>query len=109
MDLVPYIGWSLASALFCGLVAVALNRWASGWSFARRVAVATLASVIPAIGAVGIALAPSEGQVLLSMSPDEFVIPFILQIVMIIVVAIPVAWLLSRRAPTIRTRTDVFD
>jgi hypothetical protein len=61
------------------------------------------------MGVLGFALAPSKGQVLLSMSPNEFLIPFALQIIMVVVTALPVAWLISRRSSKPLMPTDVFD
>lgn len=95
MDFLPYLLFSALSSLLCAVVAFALNRWVPQWSLTRRTVVAVAASFIPAFALVAFALAPSYGGVLLSMSPDEFLAPFAIQIVLILVVSAPVALFVS--------------
>lgn len=108
MESVAYVVWSIGGALLCGVVALALNRWARSWELRTRVGIATLVSLFPAMAIVVIVVAPGRGQVLLSMSPDEFLLPFAFQILMVLALSVPVAWLVSRRSPKSQIQTDVF-
>lgn len=107
MIFMGYMIWSFASALIGGLVSIALNKWASSWSLARRVLIAVAAATLPTLGIVAFYFA-ALGPISLWFSPDEFLIPFALQVFMIVVVSAPIAWLISRRAPK-PVSTDVFD
>lgn len=109
MDWLPYIIWCVASALLCWIAALALRRWMPRRSVCARTAFATMIAIFPVFILVGWAILPSYGAVLLSMSPDEFLIPVSIQIVMILIVATPIAWLVSRRRGKDRTFTNVFD
>lgn len=110
MDMLPYIVFSAMSAVWGGVVAFALNRWSSGWSLPRRVVISVMASLVPIFGFAGFALASSFGRVLLSMSPDEFLVPFAIQIVLILALSAPVAWLVSKYGQDKRCApADVFE
>ena len=102
--------WGIASALFCGLIAAALNLWLSKWHFRLRVLAALLASLLPTVAAVCFVLgSPSNFGLLLSMSPDEFLIPFVIQIVVVLILAVPTAWLISSRAVRERPSIETFE
>jgi sensor histidine kinase regulating citrate/malate metabolism len=100
--------WAFASALFGGLLAVALNRWAVGWSLVTRALVAVSASISPTFGIVVVGFA-ALGPISLWLSPDEFLIPFALQVFLILVFAAPIVWLISRRAARKPAVKEVFD
>lgn len=107
MIMVAYLIWGFAGALVAGLVAFALNKWMPGWSLARRVGFAVAAGTALPFGIV-VFYFFSLGSISLWSSPDEFLIPFTLQCLLIIVLSAPTAWLISRRVakPDV---TDVFD
>jgi membrane protein implicated in regulation of membrane protease activity len=108
MELLGYIIFSFAGALLCGVIALALNRWVPGWSLTRRTLIAAIASVFPASSIAGFLLV-RDPQVLFSMSPDEFLIPFTFQIIMILVISLPIAWLVARRRSSRDIPTDIFN
>jgi hypothetical protein len=108
MALIGPLVWSFASALVGGLVSLALNKWAARWSLVKRVSFAVAASTFPTIGIVGFLLMANP-TLSVWWSADEFLIPFALQIVLILVFAAPVAWLISRRGSRKPVPTDVFD
>lgn len=110
MDFLPYFLFSALSSLLGAVVAFALNRWFPLWSLTRRAVVAVATSFLPAFALVAFALAPSSGEVLLSMSPDEFLVPFAIQIALILVVSAPVALFVSWYGRGNRSiPTEVFD
>ena len=100
--------WAFASALIGGFVAFALNRRAVGWSLVTRVLFAIAASLSPTFGIVAFLFA-AVGPISVWFSPDEFLIPFAVQLVLIVALATPVAWLVSRRGVRNPVPTDVFD
>ena len=108
MVLIGYLAWSFASALFGGLLAAALNKWAAGWSLMTRFLVAIAASIFPTFVIVGFYMV-ALGAIPLWTSLDEFLIPFALQILLIVIVSTPIAWLVSRRGARNPVPTDVFD
>ncbi|MBW8752574.1 MAG: hypothetical protein JF595_00235 [Sphingomonadales bacterium] len=103
--------WGIACAMFGTLIAFALHKWAANWNFTTRVVVATIASTFPVLGIAAFALAALVGFPMsaLSLSPTEFLIPFAVQIVLIVTFAIPATWLVSRRARNPRHPTGVFE
>jgi hypothetical protein len=102
------IGWALCVALISAVVAVALRKWAVGWGLWKRVLFAVAASAAPSFGIV-VFFMVQLGPISLWFSPDEFLISFVLHILLIIAVATPIAWLISRRAARKPAPTDVFD
>lgn len=110
-DLAVMAMWGVACAMFGTLVAFALHKWAANWNFTTRVAVATVASTFPVFGVAAFALTALGGFPMsaLSLSAGEFLIPFVVQIVLIITFAIPATWLVSRRTRKPRHPTDVFE
>ena len=93
----PYLVFSLLSAWVTFLVALALNRWMAERKSSVRAGLAIIAAILPAIAAVLVAVAPSGGAVLLSTSPDEFMVPFILQNLLTLAIAAPVGLVMSRK------------
>lgn len=108
MALIPYLVWSFASALFGGLSAAALNKWAGGWSLTARFLVAMAASILPTAAIVGSYMV-ALGAIPLWTSLEDFLIPFALQIFLIVVVSAPIVWLVLRRGVRNAVATDVFD
>ena len=108
MTYVGYLVWSFVGALVAALVSVALNRWAPGWSVVKRVFLAVSAATLPTIGIAAFFLF-SLGSISLWFSPDEFLIPFTLQVLLAVVVSAPLAWLISRRGVRRPVPTDVFE
>jgi hypothetical protein len=106
--IVATLAWGFVVSLIGGLVALALNKWAAGWSLATRVFVAVAASISPSFGIVGYFLA-KPGRLYLWVSSDEFALRFGLHVLVIVAVSTPIAWLLSRRAPRKPVPTDAFD
>jgi hypothetical protein len=106
MAVIAHLLWSFASALVGALVSLALNRWARGWALKTRVLVAVAGATLPTFGVVILLAYPGMSSLLLS--PDEFLKSFALQVLLIVVVSAPIAWLLSRRARK-PLPTDVFD
>lgn len=102
-----YLLWSFASALIGGAVALALNKWATSWSWMVRFLVAEAASILP-FCIVAFYLF-ELGNISLWTSPDEFLLPFALQVFLILVVSTPTVWLVSRRRARKPAPTDVFD
>ncbi|HET9628574.1 MAG TPA: hypothetical protein VFP14_03725 [Novosphingobium sp.] len=100
--------FSIVSALWAALFVMGLNKWASGSTVLARTCLGMIAALAPAVILVVIAVLPSSGVVLLSMSPDEFLVPFIDQNLLTLAMAGPVAWLVARRV--VRTSSaEVFD
>jgi len=99
---------ALPCALLGAIVALALCRWAPNLTVTARILLASTASICPVLGMVAIAAGGSP-QVLLSMSADEFLIPFALQNTFITALAAPAAWLISRRRRKPRAPSDVFE
>lgn len=100
--------FAVPCALFGVIVAFALNRWAVGRTVATRTFLASAASICPVVGIVAIAAGGSP-ELLFAMSPDEFLIPFALQLAVIIALATPAAWLVSRRGRGPRSPSQFFD
>ena len=102
--------WGIVCALFGTMVAFALHKWAANWAPATRVLLATVASTFPVFGIAGLALAALGGfpMSVLAMSPDEFLIPFAFQIVLVVTFAAPATWLVSRRTKNPGHPADIF-
>jgi hypothetical protein len=105
MAVLAYRVWSFASALVGALVAVALNKWSRGWALKTRMFFAVAGAILPTFGVVAFFAYPGMSSFLLSF--DEFLIPFALQILMVVAVSAPIAWLVSRTARK-PVPTDVF-
>ena len=103
-----YLLWSFASALIGGAAALALNKWATSWSWMVRFLVAEAASILPTFGMVAFFFFQLR-NISLWTSPDEFLLPFALQVFLIFVVSTPTVWLVSRRRARKPAPTDVFD
>ena len=95
----PYLVFSLLCAWVTFVVALALNRWMADRTPSVRAGLAIVAAILPAVVAALVAIAPSRGAVLLSMSPDEFLLPFLLQNLLTLLVATPVGLVMARKAP----------
>lgn len=95
-------------ALLGAAVALALYKWATSLTVITRGILAMIASICPVLGLAAIAAGGSP-QVLLSMSPDEFLVPFSVQIALIIALAAPLIWLISRCRPKPRAPSKVFE
>jgi hypothetical protein len=48
-------------------------------------------------------------SLILSMSPDEFLLPFVFQLAISLAIALPVSWLISRHTPEGQFRASVFE
>ena len=85
--------------LLTSIVALALGRWANGWPLVQRTLLATAASILPVLGATAFVLATLDNvaSMILSLDPEEFLIPLGLQIFANIILAAPVSWWISRR------------
>jgi hypothetical protein len=101
--------WSVASALLGGVAAVALHRWASERSVLERTIFASAIALAPTLMIVAWALLQAEGATTFFMSLDEFWIPIVFQISMILILALPVSWLVSRRKRTDRSLSSIFE
>lgn len=110
-DLAVMAMWAIACAIFGIIVAFALAKWASRWSVTRRVVGATCASTLPVFGVAGFALAALGGfpMSVLSMSLDEFLIPFFIQLTLIVAFSAPATWLVSRQARNAPHLADIFE
>ena len=108
MLVVGTLPWALGVALVGGLVALALRRWVRGWSVRKRVCVVLAASLSPPLAIVAFYMA-RLGPISLWLSPDEFLIPFAVHLLVVAAVSTPIAWLVSRRALRQPVPTDVFD
>jgi hypothetical protein len=106
--LIALLVWSFAGALIGGLVSLALNKWAAGWSLPKRIFLAVAASIFPTIGIVGFLLIANP-TLSVWWSPDEFLIPFALQIALVLAFSAPLAWLVSRRGARKPVPIDTFD
>jgi len=102
------LAWAIAVALIAGLVAAALSRWLAGLSLAKRILFAVMASTLPSFGIVGFYVS-RLGLISLWFSPDEFLIPFTLHILLVVAISAPIAWLISRRRMRPPMHRDVFD
>jgi len=103
--------WGVPCAMFGTMVAAALARWAVRWNLTTRIILATIASASPVLAVAGIASA-SMGDFpmsVLSLSPDEFLIPLAIQLVLILVFATPAIWLVSRRMKHESSLQDIFE
>jgi hypothetical protein len=107
-EFVAMAAFAVLCALFGVIVALALNKWAVGRTVTIRTFLASAASLFPALGIVAIAAGGSP-ELLLAMSPDEFLIPFALQLAAIIALAAPSAWLVSRRKRGAPSQSKVFE
>jgi hypothetical protein len=91
--------WAIACAIFGIIVALALARWAASRSVTARTVVATSASTLPVLGVAGFALALGGFPIsVLSTSFVEFLVPFAMQLALIVAFSAPAIWLVSRRA-----------
>lgn len=108
-SLLPEVIWSLASAILSGGAAFALNHWMSRHSVKRRTVFATMIGLAPTAIAIGWVALPTNGQVFMSMSPEEFLIPLAIQIAIILIVSTPTAWLVSQRRRHGENLSNVFD
>jgi uncharacterized SAM-binding protein YcdF (DUF218 family) len=77
-------------------------------SVLKRTLFATLVGLSP-IAIVTLWAVLLTNGMLLSMSPDEFLIPLLLQVGMTLVATIPIAWLVARRQPNRPTLSDIFE
>lgn len=100
--------WALIAGLLGALVALALRRWVRAWSIEKRICVALAVSLSPSLLIVAL-YAAKLGLISMWFSPDEFLIPFAVHILVVAAVSTPIAWLVSRRAPRQPVPTDVFD
>jgi ABC-type Fe3+ transport system permease subunit len=103
--------WTIGSTLVGALVAVLLNRRAAARSRWLRTLVATAFALLPTMLITMVALLSSGDplSLILSMSPDEFIIPLAIQLAIILLIASPMLWLISRRVRRERPETKVFE
>lgn len=95
------IVWTAFSTFVGAIVAIILNRHAAERSRWLRAAIATATALMPALLVTALVLL-SVGHplsLLLSMSPEEFLLPFAFQLAITLSVALPVSWLISRQKP----------
>ncbi|HWU02673.1 MAG TPA: hypothetical protein VN222_08055 [Novosphingobium sp.] len=93
------------------MVAIAMNQWASERSLAVRTAMASLIATLPILSMATFALITLGDfpAILFQMTPAEFLIPFTVQIVLILVLAAPLAWLISRHGARLPSKASVFE
>lgn len=96
MSWLPVVIFSTCCAALSLVVAFALIRWAISWSVLSRTLVAAASSLVLIVLLVGAATRGDFG-LLVSLGPDEFLEPFTVQILANIALALPIAWLISRR------------
>jgi len=101
--------FGVASGVIGGMAVAGLNRWLPGYSIRARTWMGIAVALTPEFLLVAIAILPSSGVVLLSMSPDEFLVPFTVQILLTLAIAAPMAWLVARRVAVGTASVDVFD
>jgi ABC-type sugar transport system permease subunit len=103
--------WTLGSTLVGALVAVLLNRRAASRSRWSRTFVAIAFALLPTMLITMVALLSSGDplSLILSMSLDRFIIPLALQLAIVLSVASPILWLISRRVRRERPETKVFE
>jgi predicted dienelactone hydrolase len=107
-ELVPYILWAIVSALIAGLLALALNRWTPHWSRRKRNVIAVGLATFPTFGIAG-ALMMVNPLLSVWWSLDEFIIPFAVQIALILVFSVPVVMLAATRDARTAGLKEVFD
>lgn len=110
-NLIAIAVWTVVSTLVGALVAVLLNRNAAGRSRWLRTLISTAFALLPdMLLTVVVLISPGEPLALiLSMSPDEFLIPFALQLAIVLVISLPLMWTISGRVPEGRHEADVFE
>ncbi len=103
--------WTFGSALVGALVAVLLNRRAASRSRRLRTLVAIAFALLPTILTTILALLSSGDplSLILSMSPDELIIPLVIQLAAILLIASPISWFISGRVRKERFETRVFE
>jgi Mn2+/Fe2+ NRAMP family transporter len=106
--LLPEIVWSVVSALVGAVAAWLLRRRLPDYSVRRRTFIAMAAALAPSFIIVGWISLPTGAGLLLSMSLGEFLIPFAIQLAMILIISAPFAWLVSRRKVPDQSISDIF-
>jgi len=103
--------WTFGSTLVGALVAVLLKRRAASRGHRLRTFVAMAFALLPTMLITMVALLSSGDplSLILSMSPDEFIIPLAIQLAAILLIASPILWLISRRVRQERSATKVFE
>ena len=103
--------WTTVSTLVSAIAATLLNRHAARRGRALRAAIATAAAAMPALAVTAVVLLSTGDplSLILSMSPDEFLLPFAFQLAISLAVALPVSWLISRYEPDGRHGAGVFE
>lgn len=95
--------WCVAGIIITIMTALGLNRWRSEWTHARRALISIAASTTPVIGITAFLLASLHDpfSLILTLDPDEFLVPFGFQILVSVFSAAPLGWWISRipRAP----------
>ncbi|MBB4152015.1 hypothetical protein [Sphingobium scionense] len=95
--------WCVAGIIITIMTALGLNRWRPEWTHARRALISITASTTPVIGITAFLLGSLDGpfSLILTLEPDEFLVPFGFQILVSVFSAAPLGWWISRipRAP----------
>lgn len=94
--------------LLGAFAAIALWKFQAGWTVGLRTCLASIVSISPILILTAIATGGSP-ELLFTMSPDEFLVPFSLQIALTLALAGPVTWLVSRRRKEQQSLADVFE
>ncbi|AXB80189.1 hypothetical protein [Novosphingobium sp. P6W] len=103
--------WCIAGIIITILTAFGLNRWKSEWTHARRALISILASTAPVIGITAFLLASLRNafSLILTLDPDEFLVPFGCQILLSVISAAPLGWWMSRTQRAPRPSATVFE
>lgn len=107
-DVIAHVILSVGSAIFGLCVVIALGRWGPARSRWNRVICSMIASVLPVFLLAVCAFAWS-GINPLSMSLDEFWIPFVIQVSMIVALSLPLVWFGSRWSRSTDGLATAFD
>lgn len=103
--------WTAVSTLVAAIVALVLSRRAARRSRWLRTVIATAFAFTPSLMVTAVALLSSGDplSLILSMSPDEFLLPFAYQLAVSFAVALPVSLLISGHTPERRDRASAFE
>ena len=107
-ELISMILFAVPCAVLGLMFALALRRWAAHRSVMVRTILASVASIVPLVGLIVFAADGSLG-ILLSLSLDEFLIPFAIQVGLVFALTAPGAWLVSKRQKSPSLTSQVFD
>lgn len=111
-DFVAMAIFSIPCVIFGGLVGIALNKWAKRWRKNKRFVWATAASSFPVIAIAILAMASTKDAQISDyyyLTKDEFLRPFGIQIAMVVILTLPVAWLITRSEKDDVSVRDTFE